>query len=175
MSPRRKSKYKIGQFIIHHQFGVGEIKDITEKGLGEDRKLFYKVKTKKNTYWLPVGNEDNDRVEPLRNKKQFNEALAILSAKPEKIAKNHNSRKTEIREHWNDGSLESRARLLRDLNGRAKRKSLNFYERQMLKDIRSQLIDEWVLIKPSQDRKEAKKCIQQALKESAKKVDSEKE
>ena len=170
MSPKKKSKYKIGQFIIHHQFGVGEISNITEKGLGEDRKLFYKVKTKKNTYWLPVGNEDSNRIEPLRDKKQFEKALDIIASKPKKIAKNHNSRKTEIRERWNDGSLESRARLLRDLNGRAIRKHLNFYERQTLKDIRTQMIDEWVLVKPSLERKEAKKRIQCAMKESAKKV-----
>jgi RNA polymerase-interacting CarD/CdnL/TRCF family regulator len=166
MATKIKSKYKIGDWIVHHQFGIGEIKDILEKGLDENRKTFYKVQTKKNTYWLPVGEEDSDRIEPLRNKKTFKHALAILAEKPEKIAKNHKSRKKQIQERWKEGDLESRARLLRDLNGRDNRKSLNFNERQMVKKIRTQFIDEWLLVDHSLDRKEAKEKIYKALKES---------
>lgn len=175
MAPRIKSKYKIGDWLVHHQFGVGEIKDIIEKGLEEDRKTFYKVKTKKNTYWLPVGDEDNDRVEPLRNKKEFNTMLEILAAKPEKIASNHKSRNKEIHERWKEGTLESRARLMRDLSGRLNRKSLNFNERQLLKKIQTQFIDEWLLVDPKIDGKEAKQKVQQALQESAKKDRKNKE
>jgi RNA polymerase-interacting CarD/CdnL/TRCF family regulator len=169
MAPRIKSKYKIGEWLVHHQFGVGEIKDIVEKGLDEDRKTFYKVQTKKNTYWLPVGEENTDRVEPLRHKKNFKSMLEILAAKPEKIATNHKSRQKEIQERWNEGSLESRTRLMRDLNGRLNRKTLNFNERQTLKRIRTQFIDEWLLVDSNLDRKEAKKRVQEALNESAQK------
>ena len=169
MAPRIKSKYKVGKWLVHHQFGVGEIKDIVEKGLGEDRKTFYKVQTKKNTYWLPVGEEENDRVEPLRNKKDFKATLEILATKPEKIATSHKSRQKEIQERWKEGSLESRTRLMRDLNGLLNRKTLNFNERQTLKRIQTQFIDEWLLVDPNLDRKEAKKRVQEALTKSSKK------
>lgn len=169
MAPRVKSKYKIGEWLVHHQFGVGEIKDITEKGLGEDRKTFYKVQTKKNIYWLPVGEEDSGRIEPLRTKKVFKTMLEILAAKPEKIASNHKSRNKEIQERWKEGTLESRVRLMRDLSGRLNRKTLNFNERQLLKKIRTQFIDEWLLVEPKLDRKDAKKMVQEALKESSQK------
>lgn len=175
MTSKAKNKFKIGQWLVHHHFGVGEIKSIKEKGLGDDRKTFYEVKTKKNTYWLPVGEEDSSRVEPLRNKKDFKEALDILAEKPKKIAKNHSTRTNQISERWKEGTIESRAQLMRDLNGRSNRKSLNFNERQLLKNIRTQFIDEWLLVKPSLDRKEAKKMIQQALKESAQKDRTSKE
>jgi len=169
MAPRIKNKYRIGEWLVHHQFGVGEIKDIIEKGLGEDRKTFYKVQTNKNIYWLPVSDEDSDRVEPLHNKKDFNAMLEILAAKPEKVAINHKSRSKEIHERWREGTLESRTRLMRDLSGRLNRETLNFNERQLLKKIQTQFIDEWLLVDPKLDRKEAKMMIQQALDESAQK------
>ena len=169
MARRIKNNYKIGKWLIHHQFGVGEIMDIVEKGLGEDRKIFYKVRTKKNIYWLPVGDEDNERVESLHNKKDFKAMLEILATKPELIATDHKSRQKEIKERWTEGTLESRARLMRDLNGLLNRKTLNFNERQMLKRIQTQFIDEWLLVDSSLDRKEAKQRVQEALTKSSQK------
>lgn len=173
MTSKVKQKFKTGEWIVHQYHGVGEIKGILEKGLNEDRKTFYKIKTKKNTYWLPVGAEDSDRIEPLRNKKDFKHALKILAEKPEKIAKSHKSRKKLIHERWKDCDLESRASLLRDLNGRLNRKHLNFDERQTYKRVRGQFIDEWLLVDPSLSQKEAQKAIQQALKESIRKAPHE--
>ncbi len=171
MTPEDKGKFTIGQWIIHHHFGVGKIKAIKEKGLGEERKAYYEVETKNNTYWLPVGDEGSNRVEPIRNKNDFKEALEILAEKPKEIDKNNKSRINSSDERWNEGTLESRARLLRDLNGQSNWKSLNFNERQLFNKIRSQFIEEWLLVKPSLDQNEAQQIIQQALLQSAEKDD----
>ncbi len=50
-------------------------------------------------------------------------------------------------------------------------KSLNFNERQLFNKIRSQFIEEWLLVKPSLDQNEAQQIIQQALLQSAEKDD----
>ncbi|MCB2209963.1 hypothetical protein KQH62_03610 [bacterium] len=169
MASKKTAKFKVGDWLVHHYYGVGEVKGILEKGVDEDRQTFYKVKTNKIVYWLPVGEEDSDHIEPLRTKKDFKAALKTIAAKPEKLAKHHKARKKNINDRWKDGDLEARACLMRDLNGRLKRKKLNFNEKELFKKVQKHFINEWLLADDSITRKEARKQIKKALQESVKK------
>lgn len=165
MATRAKSKFRVGEYIVHHYYGVGQIEDILQKGLDEDRKVFYRIQTKTNTYWLPVGDEDSDRIDRLRDKKAFHKALNILTEDPQLISEDNKSRKKVIQDRWKEGNLDSRARLMRDLNYRRTGRLLNFDERQLLESIQNQFIDEWLLVDPSLNRSDAKKRIDRALEE----------
>lgn len=166
---RKKNKFNIGDLIVHYYYGVGEIKDILDKGVDDDRQTFYKVKTNKIVYWLPVVDEDSDHITPLRDKKAFDKALKVLAAKPEKLSKHHKARKKNINERWKDGDLEARARLMRDLNGRLKRKKLNFNEKELFKKVQQHFINEWLMAVKTLTRKEARQTIRKALEESVRK------
>jgi RNA polymerase-interacting CarD/CdnL/TRCF family regulator len=170
MVSKKTARFKIGDWIVHHYYGVGEVKDILEKGVDEDRQTFYKVKTNKIVYWLPVGEEDSGHIEPLRNKKDFQAALKIIAAKPKRLSKHHKARKKNINERWKDGDLEARACLMRDLNGRLKRKKLNFNEKELFKKVQQHFINEWLLADKSMTRKEARQQLQQALQESVRRA-----
>ncbi|MDY6874068.1 MAG: CarD family transcriptional regulator [Chloroflexota bacterium] len=169
MVSKKTAKFKVGDWIVHHYYGVGEVKGILEKGVDEDRQTFYKVKTNKIVYWLPVGEEDSDHIEPLRTKLDFQAALKTIAAQPERLAIHHKARKKNINDRWKDGDLKARARLMRDLNGRLKRNKLNFNEKELFKKVQKHFIDEWLLADATMTRKEAQKQLNEALQESVKK------
>ncbi len=169
MAAKKTTRFKVGDWIVHHYYGVGEVKDILEKGVDEDRRTFYKVKTDRIIYWLPLGEENSGHIKPLRNKEDFQAALKVLAAKPERLSEHHKARMKNINERWKDGDLEARACLMRDLNGRLKRKKLNFNEKELFKKVQQHFINEWLMADNTLTRKEARKQLKKALQESVKK------
>ena len=67
------------------------------------------------------------------------------------------------------GSLESRAKLLRDLHGRLKLEKLSFSEKEMLEKVRNYFISEWLISDKKLTRIQARKKLRVALKSSVKK------
>lgn len=163
------TRFKVGDWVIHYYHGVGKVESIVEKGLGKNQKMFYKVTTDDIEYWIPIEDGESDHIEHIRSKSAFNDALKILAQSPKPIGKHHKTRKKRIHDRWRIGSLQSRAELLRDLHGRLKLKKLSFSEKEMLKTIRRYFIDEWLIVDKSLTRKNARKKIRTALKESVKK------
>jgi RNA polymerase-interacting CarD/CdnL/TRCF family regulator len=164
------SRFEIGDWVVHYYYGVGKVEDIVEKGLDGNEKIFYKVSTKDIDYWIPLEDEDSDHIEPIRSKKEFDQALKIIAEEPEPIAQHHKTRKKRIHDRWLEGSLESRAKLLRDLHGRLKLEKLSFSEKEMLEKVRQFYINEWITTDQSLTRKEARKKLRKALKAGVKKA-----
>jgi RNA polymerase-interacting CarD/CdnL/TRCF family regulator len=173
MVVKKSLRFNIGDWIVHYYHGVGQVKDIVEKGLEGNEKTFYRVTTKDIDYWIPLEEEDSDHIEPIRSKKDFDEALAVLATKPEPMAKYHKSRKKKIHDRWMDGDLLNRAKLLRDLNGRLKLKKLSFSEKEMLEKVRKYFISEWLIVDSSLTPAKAKKKIRKALKVGVKEAKNE--
>lgn len=170
MTTRENSRFSVGDWVVHYFHGVGEIKAIVEKEIDGDQREFYKVSTKKMEYWLPVNEDHVDHIEPIRTKSDFQDALKILEKPPNPIGKYHKSRKKKIHNRWQQGNLNSRAQLLRDLYGRRKLEKLNFNEKQMAEKVRDFFIDEWVITDKDLSRKEARRQIHDALNKGIKKA-----
>jgi RNA polymerase-interacting CarD/CdnL/TRCF family regulator len=170
MVAKNHSRFNIGEWIVHYYHGVGQVKDVVEKGLKGNEKTFYKVSTKDIDYWIPIEDENSDHIEPIRSKKDFEKAVEVLSSKPEPIAKHHKSRKKKIHDRWLDGDLISRAKLLRDLHGRLKLQKLSFSEKEMLEKVKRYFISEWLIVDPNLTQKKANKKIRKALKIGVKKA-----
>lgn len=166
---KEKTRFDIGDWIIHYYHGVGKVEDIVEKGLDGNQKLYYKVSTKEIDYWIPLEDEGSEHIEPIRSKEDFNEALNIIEQKPIPIAQHHKTRKKKIHDRWMIGSLESRAELLRDLYGRLKLEKLSFNEKGMMEKVQSFFISEWLITDEALTRKQAKKRLRAALKSSVNK------
>ena len=163
MVSRDKSRFKIGDWIVHYFHGVGKVKDIVKKGLDGNKKTFYKVTTSDIDYLIPIDDEDADHIEPIRSKQDFEDALYVLAKSPEPISEHHKSRKKLIHDRWLEGDLISRAELLRDLNGRQKLEKLSFSEKEVLAKIENYFINEWIITNKSLTKKTANKRLHKAL------------
>jgi len=164
-----ETRFNIGDWIVHYYHGVGKIEDIVEKGLDGNQKLYYKVSTKDIDYWIPLEDESNDHIEPIRSKEDFAEALKTIAKKPIPIAQHHKTRKKRIHDRWMIGSLESRAEAVNRLHGRLKLEKLSFSEKEMLEKVRKYFINEWLITEEGLTRKQARKKLRVALKSSVKK------
>ena len=168
MDDKKKLRFKIGDWIVHHFHGVGKVRDIEEKGLDGEKNTFYKVTTKEIDYWIPIENEDRDHLEPIRSKADFDCAMEILTQAPEPFSDHPQSRKKQIQEKWQDGCLLSRAELIRDLNGRMVQDHLNFEEKEMLEKAISDFVNEWTIVNKEITSAQAHLCINQTLEKSKK-------
>ena len=61
----KSTTFSKGQWIVHHYYGVGQVKGIEKKVLDGQEWSYYKVKTRNSQYWIPVQSEDNSRLRPL--------------------------------------------------------------------------------------------------------------
>lgn len=170
MVKKENLRFEVGDWVVHDFHGVGKIKDIVEKGLNGSEETFYEVQTKEIDYWIPLEEEYAEHIRPLRSKKDFENALQILSTEPEPIAQHHKTRKRFIHERWCDGHLASRAELLRDLNGRLKLKKLSFTEKETLEKVQHYFVNEWVIVDQSLTPKKAKRMIHKSLKKGVRKA-----
>lgn len=170
MAVKDSTRFEIGDWVVHYYHGVGKVKDIVEKGLEGNEKTFYKVSTKEIDYWIPMEDEDTDHIEPIRSKKDFENALKIIEQAPEPIAQHHKTRKKRIHDRWREGDLPSRAELLRDLNGRLKLEKLSFSEKEVFEKVRRYFINEWVITDETLTRAQAKKRLKKSLKVGVKKA-----
>jgi len=166
MVDKKKLRFKIGDWIVHHFHGVGKVHDIEEKGLDGEKNTFYKVTTKDIDYWIPIENDDKNHLEPIRSKDDFECAIEILSQAPEPFSDHPQSRKKQIQEKWQDGCLQSRAELIRDLNGRMIHEHLNFDEKEMLEKAVSDFINEWTIVDKEISASTASMSINQSLENS---------
>ena len=110
--------YKIGDWIVHYYHGVGQVKDIVERGLAAQQDTFFRVATTEIEYWIPVDQADSDHIKPLRSVQEFEQALQIMAQSPTPMTETQNRNRRNIYERWLDGSLPARAALIRDLHGR---------------------------------------------------------
>jgi RNA polymerase-interacting CarD/CdnL/TRCF family regulator len=168
MIAKEDMRFHIGELIVHDNHGIGKVKSITKKGL--KKKTYYEVKTNDLTYWLPIENQDKDHVKPIRSKDEFEDAIKLMATKPKLISEKYKNREKKIHDRWQNGDLESRAKLIRDLHGRLSRIRLSFNEKDTFEKTKEAFIDEWIISDETLTRSNAMKRMNAALKKSSRKI-----
>ena len=136
-----------GDWVVHTYYGVGQIKGIEKKQIGEEQTKYFKVQARNSTYFIPVDNALNDRVRRVASNYKLNKAINILKDTPEELDSDHNKRKRQIAELAGDGALEVTAQLVRDLYARRYSNGLNDHEENLLTKMTSRLVYEWAISK----------------------------
>lgn len=66
--------YDIGQWVVHSQYGVGQIQQIQEMPLHGDmqtQEKCFQVQTKDGVFWSAVEQKDNPRLRPLTTQEKL--------------------------------------------------------------------------------------------------------
>ncbi len=155
-----------GDWIVHSSHGLGQITGMDTKDLLGDRKVFYVVKTDSVTYWLPVSESSSDRIRPVASSSKFDEAIKILTDQPKPLNENFRIRLAYIKEQMKDGSLLTKAALIRDMYARDIQKDVHINERKILDNLQKQFINEWAAA-CGINESEAQSQLRKALKESS--------
>ena len=166
MAAKKTLRFKIGDWIVHYSYGVGKVVDIVEKVLDGQEDTYFKVSTTDIEYWLPNEKADVDHITPIRSKKDFDQALQIISKPPELMSDPPSRHSRLIYERWMDGSLPARAALIRDLHGMNTVKKLNYDEKRAYDKAENFFINEWIISNPTLSKVTAKKMLNEALQRS---------
>lgn len=161
---KKRSLFSKGDWIVHRLYGVGQIRGIESKQLNAKKRKYYRVKTDRSTFWLLVGDAENQRVRPVAPAKELLEAIEILNDTPGKMDRDYKKRQKRIKQVLSEGFLVPTSELLRDMSARHQRKKLTAAEQVTLDLLKKRLTEEWsavMSIKPS----EADRQLNQILKD----------
>jgi len=165
----QQSAYSKGDWIVHAHYGVGQVRGIEKKELDGEKKIFFRVKTFDGVYWLSVVRTDVEYIRPITSEHQIRRALTLIRRPPKKLPENHTKRNKLIIEAVRDPSLYSKARMIRDLNGKQRESKLNFTEEDAFLKMKKQLLTEWSVVKDT-DREVLEEKLEKALETSIAKL-----
>ena len=173
MAATKSLRFKVGDWIVHDNYGVGEVVDIMDRDLDGQRDTYFKVSAAEIEYFLPSDKADADHIKTIRSQKEFDQALEIISEPPDLMSEPSHRNKRVITERWLDGSLAARAALIRDLNGRNHTKELNYDEKRTFEKAEKFFITEWIISNPTLTKTKAEQRLREALQLSIKKEELE--
>ena len=133
-------------WIVHCHYGIGQIKAVETKAIGEEETTYYKVEAHNNsTIWVPVTSEE-ELLRPAASEDEFAEAVAVLKRPSRKMDGQFQTRIARIREVSREGNPVMLARTVRDLWARRSRRGqLSNTEESAWRRLTDRLIAEWTV------------------------------
>lgn len=160
----KQQAFKKGDWIVHAFYGVGQIRAVETKKLGDQSTRYFKVDGRNSTFFVPVNNVESARIRPLASRQKLRKALKILKEPAEEFEGDHNARKRQIAERVAVFSPEATAELVRDLAGRRAAHGLNDHEERAFEQAAFRLTREWAITEDL-DFEEAQQKLEAALDE----------
>ena len=157
-------QWKAGKWLVHRQFGVGEIICRETKTISGEDAEYFRVKTVDSLVWLPVDDVSDDW-RSILSQEDFDEVLQALQKPPKPMADHYQSRNGRINKARSENDPLMSARLIRDLRGRwHKIGKLRSIERDAMRELTRSLVQEWALshgLKLSTARKQLMSLLRQ--------------
>jgi len=140
--------FHVGDPIMHWVHGLGEIVALEEHIFSDAKKLYYGVKIRDMTVWVPLDDEVNYHLRPPTAADEFNTLITILGQPGETLSDDRQERKLQILEKLKDGRAESLCRVISGLSTYQQIRSLNETDQNLMKRAKNALLGEWVHVLP---------------------------
>ena len=137
------AKLSKGDWIVHANYGLGQVQGEDTKVLEGEKNHYYVVQTEMATYWLPKDRLDADNIRDIAPVKLFRQALQLIEEKPRQMNQDFRKRQSRIVEVIASNSVVELAKLIRDLYWRRKHKNLNENEKRALDIVKERFAREW--------------------------------
>lgn len=134
--------YDIGDWIVHVEHGVGQIKARERKLVGAEERDFYKVETLSGVYRIAIDELGTDHIRPLASNEEINQALDLMQEPPHKLPDALKAREEEIARVRQDISIRAKAQIIRDLHGKRILDQISITEEFFLIKFKKEFIDE---------------------------------
>ena len=146
--------YKQGDWIVHADYGLGEIKKVVEKEISGEPKRYYRVATANSVFWVPVDQMDDDLIRPVSSAAQIEKAITLFAKDAKEMSSSYKIRQKRIRDARNQNTPQAVVRLLRDLKAHwRKKRTPNIHERRVYQVLKRRLAREWALVTGNQAEK----------------------
>jgi len=138
--------YSVNDWVVHTQYGVGQIKRIEIKPIHGEKTDCFKVKTNDCTYWFPTNDIDNPRIRSVASKDVIQKVIRNLRRKSSKLDTDRRVWKQSIAEAQSNSDLLSLSVIIRDLSTQKILRQLNQTEEDALENFKDRLLREWASI-----------------------------
>jgi RNA polymerase-interacting CarD/CdnL/TRCF family regulator len=161
--------YSIGEWIVHSQYGVGQIKKTEVMPLHGEQTECFKVQVSGGAFWFPTNAVANPRIRPIASQEIIMKVIKNLRRKPGNLEKDKKYWTQRIKEMPLDGDLVIISKLIRDLSAQQAQKRLNDSQIKDLSKLSERLIHEWAAITGT-ERGKIRRRFNQYIRESKAKI-----
>jgi len=138
--------YAKGDWLLHSNYGIGQVKGKVKRVLDGEKSIFFKVKTSSCDYFILAENWDVPYIRRLSSENEIIRALSILRKAPKPLSQHHKERHKQILDAASDISINSKARMIRDLYGQKRTGKLNYREKSSFERIINEFLREWSIV-----------------------------
>jgi CarD family transcriptional regulator len=138
-------EYAENDWIVHQHYGIGQIKSVETREIAGKVNSYYKVVARNSTYYVPVDKSGSERVRPVTSTSNMRRIIRTLQNPSKDFSNDYKERKREIKERLDEGTLVSKARIVRDLSAWRKSHRLNTTEEEIFDQLTERLIMEWAV------------------------------
>ncbi len=138
--------YSVDDWVVHTQYGVGQIERIEVKPIHGDNTNCFKVRTNDCTYWFATNDIDNPRIRSVASKDVITKIIKNLRRKSSKLDTDRRLWKQRIAEVQSNGDLISLSIIIRELSTQQVLRQLNQTEEDALEYFKDRLLREWASI-----------------------------
>jgi CarD family transcriptional regulator len=135
--------FQVGETVIHSSHGLAEVVGLEEKAVGGEKILYYVVKARDLTIWIPSNGTDKGTLRHPTERSEFKSLLAILGGACGPLSSDRMERKGQLQRLMREGNSESVCRLIRDLTFYRQTNKLNENDSAMLERAQNTFLDEW--------------------------------
>jgi RNA polymerase-interacting CarD/CdnL/TRCF family regulator len=139
-------QYSIGEWVVHSQYGVGQIKKTEVMPFHGEQIECFRVQVQDGAFWFPTNTSENPRIRPVASLETMTKATKNLRRKPGNLDKDKKYWTQRIKEVPADGDLLSISHLIRDLSAQQAKKRLNESQVRALTEFKERLLNEWSAI-----------------------------
>ena len=140
-----EAKLSKGDWIVHSNYGLGQVKGEDTKVLEGEKNDYYVIQTETATYWLPKNRINANSIRDIAPVTKFHQALTVIKEKPRQMHKDFRKRQSRIVEVITSNAVVEFAKLMRDLYWRRKQKKLNQNEKRALDLMKQRFVREWAI------------------------------
>jgi len=124
--------FRVGDTVIHWTLGLGEVIGLEERSLSGESTLYYLVKIRDITVFMPADGKSECRLRSPSTPDVFRKLLEIFSEPGMELSENRFERKAYLQKNLSDGTAESMCRVIRDLTHLARTKHLSDDDKNVL-------------------------------------------
>lgn len=135
--------FKVGDKVVHWNYGPGEILQVDEKEIGGQSQVYYIVQTRDLTLWVPVDEKGEHCLRYPTPAEEFTNLLEVLAGPGEPLPMDRYDRKIQLTERLKDRSLVTICEVIRDLTLHKNTKKMNDHDSLVLERSKIFLINEW--------------------------------
>lgn len=140
--------YSEGDWIVHSQHGIGQVKGVDEKDISGEKTRYYRIKTTDSTFWMPINQMDHDVLRSVSTLEEIQQAIVTLQKPAEEMSSNYKIRQQRIQRALVLNTPEAIAQLIRDLRAQQRKTGgLNTAERNAFRSLKQRLVEEWAIVK----------------------------